>query len=81
MLQKYPSSKYDENTEKIIGTITDFQIKDGYTKIFINGKEKLIINYSSKQTFKLGQKIIAYGSLKFQRKIQPGIYSTTVNIS
>lgn len=68
MLQKYPPSKYDENTEKIIGTITDFQIKDGYTKIFINGKEKLIINYSSKQTFKLGQKIIAYGSLKVPKE-------------
>ncbi len=67
-IQTYPSSKYDKNTNIVSGTITSYQIKDGYTKIQITGTEPLIINYSEEKEFKLGQKIKAQGEFKIPKE-------------
>lgn len=67
-IQTYPSSKYDKNANIVSGTITSYQIKDGYTKIQITGTEPLIINYSEEKEFKLGQKIKAQGEFKIPKE-------------
>lgn len=67
-IQTYPSSKYDKNTNIVSGTITSYQIKDGYTKIQITGTEPLIINYSEEKEFKLGQKIKVQGEFKIPKE-------------
>ena len=67
-IQTYPSSKYDKNANIVSGTITSYQIKNGYTKIQITGTEPLIINYSEEKEFKLGQKIKAQGEFKIPKE-------------
>lgn len=67
-IQTYPSSKYDKNANIVSGTITSYQIKEGYTKIKITGTEPLIINYSEEKEFKLGQKIKAQGEFKIPKE-------------
>ena len=39
------TSKYNGNEDKIYGYIKSFNIKENYIKIYLHGKEDIVVNY------------------------------------
>ena len=63
-----PISKYSKNTKQITGIITKCERNEDYTKIFVNAKENIILNYYKPYSCQIGTKIKAKGVLETPNK-------------
>ena len=57
-------SKYDENTNEIIGTILEIKEDDLKTTLIVKAKENLIVYYKGNNKFNLGDRVLINGKLE-----------------
>ena len=66
------TSKYNDNTTTITGTITSITIKEEQVKITLQAKEKILLTYYLKEReifkYNLGDKIKVFGTIKVPEK-------------